>query len=68
MNSTDCRNNATTCIEMAIHGEQQEQSLLFEVATSWMKLAVELENDPELSDAVKNVRTFTRKQQLSRLN
>jgi hypothetical protein len=30
-----------------------------------MKLAVELENDPELSDAVKDVRTFTRRRPVS---
>jgi hypothetical protein len=60
MDSTDCRNNANACIEMANRAtEQREQTLLLEVATSWMKLAVELENDPELSDAVKEVRTFT---------
>ena len=51
---------------MAIGAEQREQSLLLEVVTSWMKLAVELENDPELSDAVKDVRTFTRRRQLGR--
>jgi hypothetical protein len=50
---------------MAMSAEQREQSLLLEVATSWMKLAVELENDAELSDAVKDVRTFTRRRQVS---
>jgi hypothetical protein len=35
--------------------EPQKQSLLFDLARSWMMLAWELEDDPELRDAVKNV-------------
>jgi hypothetical protein len=50
MDSTDCRNNATTCIEMANRAaEQREQSALFDLARSWVKLAEELENDPALT-------------------
>jgi hypothetical protein len=61
MDSADCRNNATTCIVMANHAtNQRKQSVLFELATSWMKQAGELESDAELSDAVKDVRTFAR--------
>jgi hypothetical protein len=63
MDSADCRNNATTCIVMANRASnQREQSVLFELATSWMKQAGELESDSELSDAVKGVRTFARHQ------
>jgi hypothetical protein len=61
LDSVDCRNNATTCIVLANQAlNQREQSTLFELATSWMKQAEELESDPELSDAVKDVRTFAR--------
>jgi hypothetical protein len=61
MNSADCRNNATACIVVANGAtNQQEQSTLFELARSWMKQAGQLESDPDLSDAVKDVRTFAR--------
>ena len=61
MDTTDCRDNAATCIEMAnCATERREQAVLFELARSWMKLAWELESDPELRDAVKDVSTFTR--------
>jgi hypothetical protein len=57
--------NATTCIEMANRAtERREQAVLFEFARSWMELAWELESDPELRDAVNDVRTFTRRRQL----
>jgi hypothetical protein len=38
-----------------------EQSMLFELARSWMKQVGELESDPDLRDAVKDVRTFARR-------
>jgi len=40
----DCRDNAARCIEMA-NGALNErlQSLLFEMANMWLKLAAELE-------------------------
>jgi hypothetical protein len=61
MNSADCRDNATTCIAMAnTRADLHEQSMLLELARSWIKLAGELESDPDLSDAVKDVRTFAR--------
>jgi hypothetical protein len=69
MDSADCRSNATTCIEMANRAtERREQAVLFELARSWMKVAWELESDPDLRDAVKGVRTFARRRQLGRLN
>jgi hypothetical protein len=59
MNSADCRNNATTYIAMAnTRADLREQSMLFELARSWMKQVGELESDPDLSDAAKDVRTF----------
>jgi hypothetical protein len=61
MDSADCRYNATACIVMANRAtNEREQSTLFELAKSWMKLAGESESDRDLSDAVKDVRTFAR--------
>lgn len=61
MDSADCHSNASACIAMANRAtERREQSLLFELARSWMMLGWELEGDPDLRDAVKNVSTFTR--------
>jgi hypothetical protein len=37
------------------------QSMLFEAAKSWMMLAWELESDPDLRDAVKDVHTFKKR-------
>jgi hypothetical protein len=69
MDIADCRDHAATCIEMANRAaERREQAVLFELARSWMTLAWELESDPELRDAVKDVSTFTRRRQLVRLN
>ena len=69
MDSADCHSNAITCIEKANHAtERPEQAALFELARSWMQLAWELESDPELRDAVKDVSTFMRRRRLGRLN
>ncbi len=62
MDSTDCHDNAATCIEMTNRAtERREQAMLFEAARSWMMLAWELESDPDLRDAVKDVHNFKRR-------
>ena len=69
MDSADCHSNAITCIEMSNRAtERQEQAVLLELARSWMEVAWELESDPDLRDALKDVRTFTRRRQPGRLN
>jgi hypothetical protein len=43
MDSADCCHNATTCIDMANHAtERREQSVLFELARSWLMLGWEM--------------------------
>jgi hypothetical protein len=62
MDSADCCRNATACIDMANYAMgRREQSGLFELARLWMRLAWELESDADLRDAVRDVRTFTRR-------
>jgi hypothetical protein len=59
MNSKDCRDNAAHCIEMAnCAADRRTQSVLVNLARSWLKLAEELHNNVAFSAAVKDVDIF----------
>ena len=59
MDSKDCRDNATRCIEMANSAaDLRSQSVLFNLARSWLKLAEELHDNVAFRIAVKDVDIF----------
>ena len=54
--SEDCRDYARRCIEMAKNSPDEEfQSLLFDMARGWNKLAAELELNASLRAEFKDV-------------
>jgi hypothetical protein len=56
MTATDCRENAKRCIEMANNAkDDKRQSMLFELAAAWTKLADEIEINQALRDAVSGI-------------
>jgi hypothetical protein len=56
IDSNDCRNNVVRCIEMANEAvDDKTQSMLFELAKNWMRMAKELEANEAFRNAVKDL-------------
>jgi len=60
VNAEDCRCNAQRCIEMANNStDDKTQTMLFELAQAWTKLADEIEASASVRAAVSKIDLFT---------
>ena len=58
MDANDCREYAKRCIEMANTEPDRMQSVLFELAAAWTKLAAELGSNETFRDRAKRLDVF----------
>jgi hypothetical protein len=58
MDAGDCRNFSRHCVELANDAPDGEQSMLFDMAAEWLRIADKLEANPVFQRKMRTIEIF----------